>query len=133
MKLVIDTNVWISALVFGGNPRLIFELLVKNGHHLIVSEQLFTEIRRKLMDKFPDFLDDFEALRTVLALYSVEVKLGKVTIKKSRDPDDDYLLEMAEISQADLIISGDKDLLSFEKYKKTIIRTPTEALLVINS
>ena len=132
MKIIIDSNVWISALAFGGNPRLIFELIVKDGYYLIVSEHLFTEVRRKLHDKFPDFVDDFEALRTVLALYSIEIKLGAVHVRESRDPKDDYVLEMAEVANADVIISGDKDLLVLDNHKNTKIISPKDALEYLN-
>ena len=131
MKIVIDANVWISALAFGGNPRKVFEIVVKEGHYLLVSEQLFTEIRRKIHEKFPDFIEDFENLRTVLALYSVDVKLGVISVSKSRDPNDDYLLEMAEIASADLIITGDKDLLVLKKHLATAIVTSKEAIHII--
>ena len=59
MRIVIDSHIWISALVFGGKPRCIFERAVVDGWTIITSEEIFTEVRRILTAKFVDFVDDF--------------------------------------------------------------------------
>ena len=61
MKIVVDSNVWISALVFGGNPRKVIECVLQNNHMLVVSPTLLKEIRHNIRSKFPGFSQDFEA------------------------------------------------------------------------
>ena len=124
--VVVDTNVWISALVFGGNPRKVFEKIISDGLTLVVSEQILAETRRILHAKLPDFIEDFEALLMALRLRTVIVKLGSISIHISRDPADNMVIETAVVGQADIIISGDDDLLTIQKYQTIIIIPPAD-------
>jgi uncharacterized protein len=124
MRVVIDSNVWISALVFGGKPRQVFERVVENGDTIITCEEILSEVRRKLNQKFPDFVHDFEAILSTMSGRVVRVKLGKFNIKICRDPDDNKVLEAAKIGQAAVIISGDKDLLTLKEFEFKPILPP---------
>lgn len=126
MRIVIDSNVWISALVFGGKPRQIFERAIADGWTIIVSEEIFTEVRRVLNAKFADFVDDFESFQAILQPYMIKVRLGRVRVTASRDEDDNRVIETALIGSAAYIISGDKDLSVLLKYKQIVIFTPTD-------
>jgi predicted nucleic acid-binding protein len=63
--VVVDSDVWISALVFGGALRHVFEMVVRDALRLVVSAEILTEIRRAVVGKFPDFvwLDRIRATR----------------------------------------------------------------------
>ena len=126
MRLVIDSNVWISALVFGGMPRQVLELCVRNGHRIVLSPELITEVRRILHTKFPNFEIDFEALLAALALNIEIVQLGSIEVHASRDTDDDKVIETAVVGQAEYIVSGDKDLLDPMRYKGIQIVKPKQ-------
>ena len=128
MRIVIDSNVWISALVFGGKPRHIFELVITDGWTIIVSEEIFTEVRRTLNDKFDDYVDDFAIFQAVLQPYTTKVQLGSVKVSASRDQDDNRIIETALIGNASYIVTGDKDLTIISKYNNIKILTPTEFL-----
>ena len=128
MKIVIDSNVWISALVFGGNPRRIFERAIVEGWTIVVSEEIFTEVRRVLTDKFADFVDDFESFQVVLQPYITKVQLGSIRVSVCRDEDDNRVIETALIDNASHIITGDNDLLVLSKYKKISIISPSDFL-----
>ncbi len=125
-RVVIDSNVWISALVFGGTPRIVFEQCVRDGARILVSEQLLSEIRRKLHTRFSDFTDDFGALITALHDRLDTVQLGEITIDVCRDPDDNMVLETAVLGYAHVIVSGDKDLLTLVSYDSIVIQTPSQ-------
>jgi putative PIN family toxin of toxin-antitoxin system len=132
-SLVIDSNVWISALVFGGEPRKIFESIVERGDYLVVSAELISEIKRTLSRKFPDTIADFELLLIELRQFIVTVPLGSITIKVCRDPDDDKILETALLGSASSIITGDKDLLALNEYGAIKMYRPAEWLGYIHS
>jgi len=127
-RLVIDSNVWISALIFGGQPRRVFEQVVLSGEQIVISAEIISEIRRTLTQKFPDFLPDFEALLGALGQHIRVVQLGAITVKASRDPDDNRVLETAVLGDARVIISGDKDLLVLKKYQNIDIKAPSDWL-----
>jgi putative PIN family toxin of toxin-antitoxin system len=128
VRIVIDSNVWVSALVFGGKPRAIFEHVVADGLTIIVSEEIFTEVRRVLAVKFGDFVEDFESFQAILRPYVINVQLGSIKIAVSRDEDDNRVIETAIIGGASHIITGDKDLLVLSKYDQIDIVKPTEFL-----
>jgi putative PIN family toxin of toxin-antitoxin system len=128
MRIVIDSNVWISAIVFGGNPRSLFEKVIANGWTIVVSEEILTEIRRIIAKKFDSFVGDFDQFYALLRPRIIVVPLGTLRIKASRDEDDNRVIETAVIGQATYIISGDKDLLVLGKYRQIIILTPTTFL-----
>ncbi len=123
-NVVVDSNVWISALVFGGEPRRVFEALLQRGDYLVVSAELLSEIRRIINRKFPDVSDDFEALLVVFQYLIVTVTLGSLTITVCRDPDDNKILETAVLGRATMLISGDNDLLVLHPYDSIQIVRP---------
>lgn len=128
MRVVIDSNVWISALVFGGNPRKVFKSIIDNGWTIVVSEEIFTEIRRILGIKFIEFLDDFKLFQKLLEPCISKVELGRIKVAISRDKDDNKIIETALAGNASFIITGDNDLLVLVKYKKLTIISPSEYL-----
>lgn len=90
-------------------------------------DEIEKEIVRVLTEKF--FWEQHRAqsaLQTILAR-GVRVKI-RGTVKVCRDPNDDMFLECAALAKADLLVAGDKDLLTLNAYKGTRIITPSEYL-----
>lgn len=128
MRIVLDSNIWISALVFGGAPRRVIERAISEGIVLVSSAEISSEVHRILRRKFPEFVDDFDALQAALSGSLLSVPLGAVTIDACRDPDDNRILETAVIGTAAAIISGDKDLLVLGRYEAIAILTASQWL-----
>jgi putative PIN family toxin of toxin-antitoxin system len=125
--VVLDTNVWISALQFAkrrGTPTRALEKAMSEDVIATCSE-IELEILRVLTHKFLwDPHRAHEALETVLAR-AIRVQL-RGTVKQCRDSHDDMFLECAARANADLLIAGDKDLLVLGSYRGTRILTPAE-------
>ena len=126
--IVIDSNVWISALIFGGNPGKILKLFVDNKVEVVMSEEIITKLRRIIINKFPLFVNSLNLLEASLRKDTVFVQLGSITIDASRNVDDNRILETAYIGKAKYIISGDKDLLVLKKYEDIKILSPVDFL-----
>lgn len=129
MKVVLDSNVFISALLFGGKPRIIFNLAISGKIELIISESILEEIFEVLLrPKFmltKSFVKEFtRELEEIAEL--VEPK-RKVKVVKT-DPDDDMIIECAIEGKVDYIISGNKDLLDIKSFEGIIILTPLDFL-----
>ena len=132
MIVVIDTNVWISALQFAkrrGTPTLALEKAMSED--VIAScDEIDAEIVRVLTEKFSwEQQRATSALQAILAR-GIRVKI-RGTVKECRDPGDDRFLECAALTalaKADLLVAGDKDLLTPGTYKGTRIVTPSEYL-----
>ena len=129
MIVVIDTNVWISALQFGkrrGLPTLALEKAM-NEDVIATCDEIDAEIVRVLTEKFAwEQQRATSALQVILAR-GIRVKI-RGTVRECRDPNDDMFLECAALSKADLLVSGDEDLLTLRAYKRTRIVTPSEYL-----
>ena len=106
---MIDTNVLISAFVFGGKAKLLLEKLFLSNYELLVSDYVWKEFADKLKEKWPDKADKilslFHKMDFVLC-ESTSLILGDV-----RDEKDIPVLSDAIYHKADIILSGDKDFL----------------------
>jgi uncharacterized protein len=125
--VVLDTNVWISALQFAkhrGTPTRALEKAMSEDV-IATCPEIEAEILRVLTEKFLwEQRRARAALEAVLAR-SIRVQL-RGTVKECRDPNDDMFLECAARANSDLLIAGDKDLLVLGSYKGTRIVTPAE-------
>ena len=116
-KIVIDTNIYISAIFWGGKPREVIEL-GRSGHIWIFSSsEIEKEIDEKLRLKFK--LDADEAIYVLLdfATFTTPVKITNRIKAVPDDPDDDKFIECALSCRADYIVSGDRHLLQLKEYK----------------
>lgn len=126
--MVFDTNVLVSALVFGGVPRDVYELAVA-GHLLVVtSPTLIIELQEILLAKFRYPIEIVERITSEYKTLGVVVEPTVTISAVKEDPDDDRVLECAVSGQADAIVSGDRHLLTRERFRGIPILTPQAAL-----
>ena len=113
LKLVIDTNILISAVLSsqGAPAKLVQSAL--SQHRLVFSQATFDELRTRIYrPKFDRYisLEDRERLLRDFNACAVWVETGE-PVQYCRDRDDDHFIEAALKAQADYLVSGDKDLL----------------------
>lgn len=134
MRLVLDTNVALSALVWRGTPyRLLSAIRVQpETIQLFSSEALLVELAEVL--NRPHLAKPLAAIgrsaAIVLADYAaaVEIVVPAFVPKVARDPDDDQVLACALAAQADALVSGDDDLLSLGRFQGIPILTAAGAV-----
>jgi putative PIN family toxin of toxin-antitoxin system len=131
-RIVIDTNILISGIVFGGKPRQILNLLAEQSVIVIVAEEIITELRRKISSKFPEFIEDLNKVELLLKRDAVLIKLGAIHINVSRDNDDNKFIEAAILGKCSFIVTGDKDLLVLKSYENIRIVKPDEFLELVS-
>lgn len=128
-RLVLDTNILISALGWKGNPRAIFQKILNGDFELLISSKQLKELMRVLDYPKFGFAEDKKSrfLSIILeAATLVEVR-HKLNIIKE-DPSDNMLLECALSGGADYLITGDRHLLKLKMLKNIKIITPKEFL-----
>jgi len=127
-RVVLDTNVLISgSLSSTSTPASAFENAISNGQ-LLASEATLRELMEKLLsEKFDEYVsrERREALLLRLAPL-VEIVEIVQTIQASRDPKDDKFLEVAVNGRADVLVTGDKDLLELNPFRGVAILTPAD-------
>lgn len=127
MIVVLDTNVWISALEFGGVPdRAVFRALTVD--QLAISDFIHAEIVRVLTGKFGRDPVELRAQLDELLLQALWVKVTGTVKGICRDPDDDAILETAWEARAGYLVAGDRDLLSLGSFRRTRIISPAAYL-----
>ncbi|MTJ52121.1 putative toxin-antitoxin system toxin component, PIN family [Anabaena sp. UHCC 0253] len=130
VKIIIDTNLWISFLI-GKELKDLKDLLVAETIIVVISEQILEEItlvtqRPKLQKYFPSnkVHELIQLLRTIGVFINIT---SEVFI--CRDAKDNYLLALAKDSDANFLVTGDQDLLVITKFENTEIVTYQELLL----
>ena len=136
MRVVLDTNVLISATFWNGDSNRIIAKIEQKEAELIISKEIleefvsvlgYEEIQKKIKDK------NLEMKRTVEKIVSISTIVEphqKFKVIKD-DPDDDKFLDCAIEGNAEFIISQNKHLLKLKEFEGTKILTPSEFLKLI--
>jgi uncharacterized protein len=129
-RVIVDTNVLISRLLL---PRSVsgraVSRLVKHTR-LLVSEDTLAELAQTISrEKFNRYvsLEDRQEFFQLYARMAEWIPIS-TTLRVCRDPQDDKFLELAVDGQAQLIVTGDKDLLELSPYRNVQILAPTDVL-----
>ena len=126
MKIVIDTNIVISGVFFSGNPLKIVDAVADGKLHAFASAEIISEYldsTDKMIGRKQGHLKSYLLNKFISEVKVVEPKLS---INICRDPDDNKFLECAADVKAYYIVSGDKDLLTIQKYDDIEIVTAAE-------
>lgn len=115
MRVVLDTNVFISGLLFGGNPARVLQLAEARLFELLTSPPIRREVERVLEEKFK-----WPASMIALACNPLW-QIGRdihpsVQVTDCPDPDDNRILECALEGRAQFIVSGDHHLLDMKRF-----------------
>lgn len=123
MKILLDANVVIAATATQGLCHLIVELCISD-HELIVSERLLQEVAEKLRMKLKVPPAKIRSLLSLLKETGHSVKPLAVDSRACKDPQDLHILGAALAGKAELIITGDQDLLSLKSFQNIPIISP---------
>ena len=127
MRVVVDTNVFISAALKEKTPPETAVHLAAASHLLLKSTitegELFVTLRRPRLAPLipPDFLDWLHELMEAAELVKITERIAAC-----RDPKDDKFLELAVSGHADVLITGDSDLLALNPFRGVPIITPAD-------
>ena len=126
LKLIIDTNLWISFII-SNKQNLLDPFLFSEEARLLFSTELFTEIQQTIAKPRLKKYFGTNALEEMLSTFEPYIDLIEVEsiVTICRDPKDNFLLALAKDGKADYLLTGDKDLLDLIKFGKTKIKTIT--------
>ncbi len=125
IKVVLDTNIYISGILFAGKPREVLDLAIKGKIHVFISPDILSELRdvlsRKKFGFSPERVDII--IREIESITTMVNPAKKYSIV-SHDSDDNIIIDCAMESRVEYIITGDNDLLCLNKYKSITIINP---------
>lgn len=138
MKLVADTNVLVSGLLWGGPPNRLLRGARDGLLQILCCEEILTEIRRVLayprMQRRLEMLDISEAATIAYLMNTLTHAPSPLVLPAvvDADPSDNLFLGLASDTGARLIVSGDQHLLALGQFEGIPIVTPGEAIEVID-
>ena len=129
LKVVIDTNVFVSALHFGGTPRKVVDLMWKKAIEVYISPFIEEEIERVLVSRFEwdkHMVDQvINSINEYAIMVEPEVTVSIIDAKKT----DNRILECAVAGKVDCLVSGDKKhILPLKEFHEIKIMSPAEFL-----
>ncbi len=127
MKIVLDTNVFISGIFFGGPPSQILQSWRKSQIKIVLTEQILEEYQRigeELSAKYPSI--NIEPIIELFTIFGEFVETKGIIETICEDPDDNKFVERAIACQSKLIVSGDKHLLKISGYKEIEVLKPRQ-------
>lgn len=128
MRIVVDTNVFISALVFGGPPRQVLELAASGLCSLYFSPSIEAEVESILEAKFGWRTKQIQAATQRLWSFGTRIYPRVTLAVITDDPDDDPIPECAVAAGEDVIVSGDRHLLRLGSFQSIPIRSSRQFL-----
>lgn len=132
LSVVSDTNIYISALEFGGTPERFLRFAEAGGFQLVISDAIMTEVAKVLRgDKFRWPEEEIAKAQRQIARFTKHVQPTETLHVIAADPPDNRILECAATAQADYIVSGDKHLLGLKQFGNTRILKVAEFMEVV--
>lgn len=135
-RAVLDTNTIVSGIGWGGPPGAVLDAALAGHFEIVTSPALLDELRRVLSyPKLQAVIGDGDELIELIELLALAAIVVTPTeaVEIIRDPDDNRLIEAAQAGQADIIVTGDQDLLTLMHIEQISILTPREFLETLNT
>ena len=132
MKIVLDSNIFVSSFYWAGNPRKVFDRITNGLDKLYITDEILKEINSVMSHKrFDTSIDKIKEYVKIIESYSIKLSSQDTPEKISRDKDDNKILQCGFDGNVDFIITGDNDLLVLKEYKKIKILKPKEYLDIV--
>lgn len=135
-RIILDTNIIISAILFGGKPQQVLSLIIDSKLELYLSETILSEINSVLNREKFNIPKDYvivimKQIRSISNIVSPDSQSKGINI--SRDKADNKFIHCAIEANADYIITGDQDLLVLKQINHIKILPPKEFLELTQS
>lgn len=131
LKVVLDTNIYISAIMFGGNPKNVLKLARTLEIKVFISPEILLEVSEKLHKKFKlteeEVTKILRGISKITEIIQPKIKLDVV----KEDPSDNKVLECAVAANTNYMVTGDKHLLKLKRFEDMKIITPANLLKII--
>lgn len=134
MRIVLDTNVIISAVIRDGKPRRLFRLGLDGKYEILLSKKMMEEISSVLQrSKFKMTKDEVHHVVSMLAVTSEVVTVTSSFKAIKNDPDDDIIINTAYDGNANYIVTGDDDIRELQDFKGILVVSVDQMLKIFEN
>ena len=127
-SVTLDSDIFISAFVFRGEPLRLLQMAQDGLIRLDVSDTILDELGRVLHDKFEWSAEDVKVVQAKILSFANHVTPIEAVHVVQADADDDAILECAAAARSDFLVTGDKHLLTLGSFRGTRIIKPAAFL-----
>jgi len=127
IRAVLDTNIIISSIFWGGNPHEVVRRGIIGDYQLVASAEILDEVANKLRTKFKFPEESIQELVDILLTYCHIIEPSS-KLDVVRDKSDNKIVECAYAGKANCIVTGDPDLLDLKEFKSIRILTAKQFL-----
>ena len=131
MRIVLDTNIYISAAIIGRVCEEILKICRFGNLEVFISKDIIIEIETKLKNKFFWNEQQIRIFIENILEFCHMIEVSEKIIYLEDDPDDDKILECAVASECSYIVSGDKHLTRLKSFRNIKILNPAELLVLV--
>ena len=127
MRIILDTNVFISGIFFSGPPSQILKAWKNQNLQIVLSKQILDEYQRvadELSSKYSQI--DITPIIELITIHGEFIDIKGIDISICEDPDDDKFIECAIAGKCNIIVTGDIHLLKLKEYKNVKIIKPRD-------
>ena len=127
MRIVLDTNVLVSGIFFGGAPERIFHAWQYGKVQLVISAEIYAEyeeVVERFAEDHPSIATDLPSVLERITLFAELCTPSPLEEQVSSDPDDDKFLACAVHTGVEIVVSGDSDLLDVSGYRGVRVLNP---------
>jgi uncharacterized protein len=132
LRIVLDTNVLIRAIIHNGKPRKLFQMGIDGKYQILTSNEILDELSAVLQrPKFKMTREDLMRIVSALMAIGDNVRVTSHFKVISNDPDDDIIVNTAHDGNADYLVSGDNDLQNLKNFRGIKIVSVDEMLKIL--
>jgi putative PIN family toxin of toxin-antitoxin system len=127
-----DSNIWVSAFGYGGNPRRLIEMGDAGEIRIDISEFIIDEVLRTLRDKFAWSPERLQGAADQMTAIARKVAPSQIVVVLKEDPADNRILECAAEAKSDYLVTGDTGLLSLGSFEDIPIVKVADFLEIVS-
>ena len=117
MRVTLDTNIYVSALQFGGKPMQLLQMGLEGALDIAISQPILDETLRVLREKFGWSADDLRDAEAAISAATYRVAPTETLDVVEADATDNRIVECAVASSSETIVSGDRHLLALGQFR----------------
>jgi putative PIN family toxin of toxin-antitoxin system len=117
VRVTLDTNIFVSALQFGGKPMQLLQMGLEGELDIAISQPILDETLRVLREKFGWADDDLRDAEAAISAATYRVAPTETLDVVEADPTDNRIVECAVASTSETIVSGDRHLLALGQFR----------------